>query len=239
MDQLLEDFYSNKFNGFNSHITLTDNILNTPVPVVELSLGIDTAYLLELAKKIPLDLMNRPTYPYELQPRFQGWNIQLLWSHNFKNTLISDVYYKKLDKPIEDKSADNLAKPIQDYLTTVGLDCKLCVLSVFDANGYVRPHRDIGLNNTPLDYFWIPLNNPTGSQLRIYPYGTVEVTLGNIYLLNQEQFVHSVVNFSEETRYVLIGHLTNVSTKFKSLITQSIQSNYLTNNPISCTIYDK
>jgi hypothetical protein len=239
LDQLLEDFYSNKFNGFSSHITLADNILTTPVPIVELSLGLDTAYLLEIAKQIPLGSMNRKTYPYEIYPRFQGWHIQLLWSHNFKNTLISDIYYKKVDKPIEDKSADDLAKLIQGYLSTLGLNCKLCVLSMFESNGYVRPHRDIGLNETPLDYFWIPLNNPRGSQLRVYPYGTVEVTLGNMYLLNQEQFVHSAVNYSSESRYALIGHLTNISTKLKSLITDSIQSNYLTGNTVSCTINDK
>lgn len=239
MDQLLKDFYSNKFNGFNSHITLADNVLTTPVPLVELSLELDTAYLLEIAKQIPMDSMNRKTYPYEIHPRYQGWNVQLLWSHNFKNTLISDIYYKKVDKPIEDKSANNLEKLIQDYLSTLELDCKLCVLSVFEPNGYVRPHRDIGLNTTPLDYFWIPLNNPRGSQLRIYPYGTVEVKLGNIYLLNQEQFVHSVVNYSSESRYVLTGHLTNISTKLKLLIAKSIQSKYLTNSTTSCTISDK
>lgn len=226
LDQLTKDFYVDEFQGFSEYIKLADPILATPVPIVEIPLDLNTELMLDAARNIPIETMRRPSYPYETYPRFKGWNMQVLWSNYFDNTLLIDVYYKKTADPIENKPADVLARPIQDYLISQGIECNMCVLSVFEPGAYLRPHRDIGLNPTPLDYFWMPLNNPLGSELRIYPYGKVDVNLGSMYLLNQENFVHSAVNNSSERRYVLFGHLTNINKQFESLVTDSILKNY-------------
>lgn len=226
MDQLTKNFYNDSFQGFTESVILADPILATRVPIVEVPLNLDNDLMLSLARNIAIEPMRRPSYPYETYPRFKGWNMQVLWSNNFNNTLLIDIYYKKTADPVENKSADILAKPIQNYLISQGIDCNMCVLSVFEPDAYLRPHRDIGLNPTPLNYFWLPLNNPAGSELRIYPYGTVNVNLGSMYLLNQENFVHSAVNNSSERRYVLFGHLTNISEKFESIVTESIVTNY-------------
>lgn len=229
MDQLLDNFYSAEFSGFTDKIIINDPILSTSVPVVNVPLNLDTDLLLSHARQIQLDPMHRTSYPYEKHPRFEGWNIQVLWNNNHINTLLSDVYYKKTTAPIANKIATGPAESIQQYLLSLGLDCKICMLSVFEPGAYLRPHRDIGLNTTPLDYFWLPLNNPNGSRLRIYPMGDVNISLGNLYLLNQENFVHSAVNYGQEPRYVLVGHLNNISTEFEQQILKSILKQYTQN----------
>lgn len=226
MDQLTKDFYSNEFPGYLKSIQLGEPILSTPVPIVEVPLDLNTEFMLDVVRNIPSEPMRRPSYPYEAHPRFQGWNMQILWSNHFNNTLLIDVYYKKNADPIQNKAPDMLAHTIQDYLIKQGIECNMCVLSIFEPGAYLRPHRDIGLNPTPLDYFWLPLNNPIGSELRIYPYGKVNVNLGNMYLLNQENFVHSAVNNSQEHRYVLFGHLTNINKRFEYLVKESILKQY-------------
>lgn len=226
LDQLLNQFFANEFQGFTEKISLPDNLLSTPVPVVEVPLDIDTDKLLDLVKDLSVEDMVRKTYPYEDVPRFANWKIKLLWNNGYENTLLGDVYYKKTSSPIPALAADTAVEPIKQHLLDLGVDAKLCMLSVFEPNGYLRPHRDIGLNPTPLNYFWLPLNNPTGSELRIYPYGNVTINAGSIYLLNQENFVHSVVNYSNEHRYVLVGHLNNISTEFKQQILNSILKQY-------------
>ena len=226
LDQLTKDFYSSEFPGFSESIRLLDPVLSTPVPIVEIPLGLNTEFMLEAVRDISIEPMRRPLYPYESYPRFQGWNMQILWSNHFNNTLLIDVYYKKTADPIQNKEPNISAKTVQDYLITQGIACNMCVLSVFEPSAYLRPHRDIGLNSTPLNYFWLPLNNPIGSELRIYPYGKINVNLGSIYLLNQENFVHGAVNNSKERRYVLFGHLTNISKQFESLVKESISKQY-------------
>lgn len=226
LDQLLNDFYNSAFPGFTSKLTIGDPVLSTPVPVVDIPMHLDTDLLLEYAKQIELDPMQRTTYPYEQHPRFVGWNIQVLWSNDYNNTLLGDIYYKKTTAPVADKSATGTSELIQQYLQALGLDCTICMLSVFEPGAYLRPHRDIGLNSTPLNYFWLPLNNPIGSRLRVYPMGDIDITLGHLYLLNQENFVHGAVNYGQEPRYVLVGHLNNISTEFEQQILNSILKQY-------------
>jgi len=226
LDHLLTEFYNNQFDGFNTKVMPADPILSTPVPVVEVSIGLDTKFLLDQSKKISTRPMERKSYPYEKQPRFINWDISVLWSEDYENTLIEDIYYKKRTAPVAHQSPDEYSLPIKEYLLSIGINLKFCMLSVFGPNGYLRPHRDIGLNLTPLNYIWIPLNNPYGNELRIYPYGTVSVTLGNVYLLNQENFVHSIVNKSNDDRYVLVGYLSEVTDEFSNLVKENIVTQY-------------
>ena len=85
-------------------------------------------------------------------------------------------------------------------------------MSIFRAQGYFRPHRDIKLINDPLSYFWIPLNNPVGNKAKLYPYGDIDIKLGAVYLFNQENYIHAVANTSYEDRYVLVGYLDHIQT---------------------------
>lgn len=230
LDQLLKEFLQNDFVGFMDNVVVdSSNVLATSVPVVELELGLDVNYLTNLIRKIPTDPTVRKNYPYEEFPRYADWEMKLLWAENYQTHILTDIYYKKVCEKTPHQSPDDTSKPIKDYLSLFQITIPYCVLSIFKPGGYLRPHRDIGLNPTPLNYFWLPINNPSGSSLKIYPYGNVDIKLGNMYLLNQENFVHSAVNFSNEDRIVLVGHIDNYTDQFKNLILQSIAKMYKNN----------
>ena len=225
MDPLVKDFFQNQFNSV-PNIVLEDDILMTNAPIVSLPLNIDVKLLLDLVKQLPALPAIRNIYPYETSPRIQGWTQKFLWSDGTVEPIMDDIYYKKSGSPIPKVEPNDVALQIQTLLSNLGISINLCAVSNLEPNGYIRPHRDINLIKYPLGYFWLPLNNPPGNELKVYPYGTVDVTLGNLYLLNQKNFVHAVINNSTETRYVIIGWITAVSDELKESIKDSINLMY-------------
>jgi len=227
LDQLTNSFFSNDFPGLAVTPILQSDLLSTNLPVLEVELNIDTKSLIELAKKILLDEVSRTSYMYEETPRMDKWSMQTLWSDGTVVPWIKDIYYKTLSDAVPKKIATDEAKEIQHKLNEFNITAKVCWLSKFQPGGYLRPHRDIGLNLKPLGYFWIPLNNPAGSELKIYPLGTVNVSLGNMYLLNQENYIHGIINQSSQDRYALVGHLSNeISPYLHGSIQQAFQKIY-------------
>jgi hypothetical protein len=226
LDQLINEFFNNKFPGLTEPVLIPTDPLAANLPVLEVSMGIDVSELLEISKDIHIEIVDRPIYPYESEPRIQGWGMQVLWSDGTVVPWIKDLYYKTFPDAIPQKLAHGVGKEIQSKLASAGITAKVCWLSKFSPGGYLRPHRDFGLNPKPLSYFWLPLNAPVGSELKIYPTGTVDITLGNLYLLNQDNYTHAVVNYSNEDRYVLLGHLTDeISPILQSNIHSSIVLN--------------
>jgi hypothetical protein len=225
LDPLVKDFFQNQFSKV-SNIALEDDILMTNVPIVSLPLNVNVNLILDLIKQLPTEPVIRNIYPYENFPRIQGWSQQFLWSDGTVEPIMNDIYYKKSSSPIPTLEPNDIALQIQTLLSNIGISVNMCAISNLEPNGYIRPHRDINLLKYPLGYFWLPLNNPPGNELKIYPYGTVDVTLGNLYLLNQKNFVHAVINNSTETRYVLIGWIETVSDELKSCIKNSINLMY-------------
>lgn len=226
MDQLTKDFFNNEFPKFNNNIELQSDLLSTNLPIVEVKLNLDVEYLLAVARQISVEEVIRPVYPYEFSNRIKGWSMQLLWSDGTVTPWIKDLYYKVFADPIAEKPTDDLSESIKNKLLKYGISAKVCWVSKFSPQGYLRPHRDYGINPRPLSYFWIPLNAPDGSELKIYPSGTVNVNLGSMYLLNQDNYTHAVVNLSNQDRYVLTGHLTNdLDSQIMSKIKASILIN--------------
>ena len=222
---LVKDFFQNQFSGV-SGIALEDDILMTNAPVVSLPLNVNVSLISDLIKQLPTEPVIRNIYPYENFPRIQGWSQQFLWSDGTVAPIMDDIYYKKSGSPIPKLLPSEVAQQIQTIIGGLGISVNMCAISNLEPNGYIRPHRDINLLKYPLGYFWLPLNNPAGNELKIYPYGTVDVQLGNLYLLNQKNFVHSVINNSNETRYVLIGWIDAISDELKSCIKNSINLMY-------------
>jgi hypothetical protein len=225
LDPLVKNFFRHQFRGVTD-VALEDDILMTNAPVVSLPLNIDVKSLLDLVMKQPAPPAIRNTYPYETFPRIQGWTQKVLWSNGTVEPIMDDLYYKKSCAPIPKQEPDRVAQQIQTLLSNLGIFAGLCAISNLDPSGYIRPHRDINLIKYPLGYFWLPLNNPPGNELKIYPYGTVDVTLGNLYLLNQKNFVHAVINNSTETRYVIIGWINSISNELKETVKDSINLMY-------------
>jgi hypothetical protein len=232
LDQLTKFFFEKNHPGFDQTVSLSENILSTNVPIVELDLNIDLIPILNEMMNIDISrhTVVRACYPYDDYPRYQGWIIKELWHEKEVPDTLTDLYYKKCTSKLlphfisKDK---NQFKNTISILSTLGVDIHTCLLSVFTPGGYVRPHRDISEITTPLRYFWLPLNNPTGSDFRVFPKGPVNIKLGSLYLLNQENFVHAVYNNSDENRYNLIGWFdSEIEENFSNLIKRSIIDQY-------------
>lgn len=231
MDQLTKDFFNNDFVAFNSKIKLTDHVLANNVPVVELKFDLNIENLMPTAVCDQLVLSNnvRPTFPYEFEPRISNWGLEVLWSNGSVVPIVKDVYHKKMTDAIPFKEPIPEALPIKNSLENLGFDVSLCWLSKFEPRGYVRPHRDISLRLHPLTYFWIPINNPAGCEIKIYPYGKVKVNIGSIYLLNQENYTHAVYNNSNDSRYALLGYFDpNIPSALADKVLAAIKEQYQT-----------
>lgn len=229
MDQLTKEFFSNKFPGYQKEISISKDVLETNVPMVVIPLDIDTKYLLSLAKTLEMKQHVQKTYPYEKVPRMLNWFSQILWSEGTVSPF-ADIYYKKSLPPCPVLAPVDNILLIKEYIENFGISINLCILSKFGPNGYVAPHRDISFKTRPLGYFWLPLNMPMGSELKVYPTGSIDVKLGNLYLLNQENFVHAFRNNSDEDRYVILGYIKSAEQPFTEKIKNEILANYLLTN---------
>lgn len=65
--------------------------------------------------------------------------------------------------------------------------------------GYIHPHKD---NFSGLKCLWMPLHKFSWC-LKFFPFGWLMHKLGSAYLINNEKYVHAVLNNSREKRYVL------------------------------------
>lgn len=235
MDKLTQDFFETKFPGFNDQVIIADNVFQTSVPVVELEYNLNVDLLLKYCLDIKVnEIGNRQgkTQGYQKEPRWKGWHCySSLWNYGYQSTHMLDIYNKKLDAPPPIKYPDEKTLKIRKYFLDLGLDFRLLLNMILNPNSYLRPHRDISFDPNPLLYCWIPLTNPKGSELKFYPYGTVDVKLGNVYLFNQENFVHAIRNTNKDLqRYSMIGYLDSktILPKFKQQVTDAIQKQYLT-----------
>ena len=78
-------------------------------------------------------------------------------------------------------------------------------LSRLPPGGWIYPHRDIKAHNDlRLNYVWIPLHDASPN-LKLYPHGYMPNQLGQMYLLNNSGYVHSVWNRDSHPRTVLLG----------------------------------
>jgi len=227
-EPLTDQFFANEFPGFNDPVTLADNVFDTRVPVVSMDLGIDVDRICELARSLIIPQHNRPSYPYEDYPRMKDWGVNPIISDGTLHLWLEDVYYKKFGPKVPYREAKGTAKEIQDILSSHGLNLRICAIASFPSGGYVGPHRDIQLTPHPLCYFYLPLYYPKGSELKIYPYGTVDIEVGKIYFMDQQNYVHAARNLSDELRYVLIGFLNSdqISSELTEKFIQAIREQY-------------
>jgi hypothetical protein len=231
LDQLTKDFFAGEFPGFTEQITLADHVLANNVPVVEVDLNISfpTLFPIDDCKKLAIPANIRQIFAYELEPRIVGWGLEVLWSDGTVVPALKNIYNKQFFDAVPYKQVVPEARLVKDTLTNIGFDVRLCWISSFAPGGYERPHRDIALKTHPLTYFWIPLNHPAGADIKSYPYGSIKVNLGSMYLLNQENFIHAVYNNSNETRYALLGHFDQtISASLADKILQAIKAQYKT-----------
>lgn len=236
MNKITTDFFTKPHPGFKNKFKLnSDDILSTNVPIVELNLGLDVKSMVEEVKNIEIMDHIRAPNPFVKEPRYQGWKLVTLWNLYPARKLphIPSMLTGRFDEqvaPVVEKDYEKFGKIISEF-DRVGLPFRRIIVTVMKPGGYVSPHRDIAFSKTPLNYCWIPLNYPKDANFGVFPYGKVEVNLGSVYLLNQENFPHCVANNSDEYRYVLAGWLDNpyIPTDFLNLVENNIQEQYPNN----------
>lgn len=229
--KILTEFFNNPHPGFHKKIEIPeDNIFKVNLPAITLNLNLNT-------EKILGDLINFNHNPildrhntYDLTPLACGWNVTDIWL-NSPSTLypyFSDWYYQKF---YEMETLDTISKNITLYPNLINelkfMNVSRCRVSRLAPKGYLCPHRDIKKTETPMNYLWIPLDNIEYSKLGVYPIGSIELKLGNGYLLNQENFVHAVLNDSDQIRYAMVCELEDEQPQeFINLVLESIKEQY-------------
>jgi hypothetical protein len=236
MNKVTKDFFTRPHPGFQDKITIDDsNVLGTNVPIVELDMGLNVDIMLEDARRVEIIDHVRAPNPFAKEPRYMGWQLISLWNLYPARKLphIPSMVSAKFDEteaPILPKDPSRLGNIINEF-DRIGLPLRRVIVTVMKPGAYVSPHRDISFSKSPLNYVWIPLNYPAGSHFGVFPKGEIEINLGSVYLLNQENFPHAVANDSNEYRYVLAGWLDmpHVTKNFLDLAKNSIQTQYQNN----------
>jgi len=237
LDQLTKEFFNNDFPGYRDKVILSDDVLSINVPIAELEVELDYNKIFEISKKIEINegtelhsYYRKDNYSQDKtdkRKRVVSCQSTLLWSDGKVRYPIKNVYYNIQGEHYPIKEPDSNSQLIKKILETVGIKTSVCWLQYLDPNGEIRPHRDFKMSPKPLDYFWIPLNYVTNSYLKSYPYGKVDVSMGNVYLLNNDYYVHSVYNGSNTRRFVLLGYLDhNLDTTIKNKIKKDIIVKY-------------
>lgn len=230
LPKILTDFFSNTHGGYKKDVVLRDNIFSTNLPIVELDLGIDVdAVLSDLTGFIQNNPIDRKD-GYDLVPRIRGWAVTDVWVsedttlYPYIVDLMSKKYNEAFPIPAIPKNYIKYPNIIKELSS---MNVTRCRFSTLQPWGYLYPHRDIRLNPRPIDYLWIPLNNPAGSRLGVYPVGEIHTKIGCGYLLNQENYIHAVWNNTDIERKVLVCELgEDQPLEFISLVTDSIKSQY-------------
>jgi hypothetical protein len=118
-----------------------------------------------------------------------------------------------------------VCQDIRERMRELGIRLHWADVKALAPGGWIQPHRDPKVQGTTtMEYFWMPLN-PCAANLKFWPAGYLQHRCGYIYLVNNQTWLHSVINTDSWTRYVLVGridrhslnaellHMTNCSVK--------------------------
>ncbi len=140
-------------------------------------------------------------------PHSQGWEQCIVVGDRNRETipLITDTDRDQPKIFFDPTPHRDVLFDVRAQIDRLGMTVKRLMILALHPDGYVQPHIDPKIQQVPrLSYFWIPLNDSSPS-LKIWPHGYVNHRAGNIYLFNNNTWVHSVINQDQQMRYVLTG----------------------------------
>lgn len=245
-DKFTRDFFEADFPGFVPSQAWKDvekNIWEASLPFIELKCGLDHSDTHKLlVDHSDVHLIDMPGEQIRQMEKKSTGNLWFYSAHSegWKQLPIFGEMYTSKKIIISDEKIDLyedfkklLWKPNPYYgkyllpqLKKLGCEIKRLVVDTLDTNGWVRPHQDSD-HGKPLAYAWIPLHN-FNPCLKIWPYGFLKHTLGNIYLLANSKFPHSVINTMFDRRYVAVIRIDeeNCSTAFKNFVIDSAKKQW-------------
>ena len=209
--KFLSSDFTNYINQF-VEINITDLLHTTKIPAMPVSglvaplltqiYNLAVSNTIEFQNTISGSLFNN----WYSQPRSSGWSeLAIIESvQRYRYQLLHDRL-QTIDKPDSTVTKNQRLKNLcQDLLTPLNIKIQSLRLMKLQPQGWVRPHIDRSNFVNGLCYFWIPLHdfNPC---LKVFPFGWLQHQFGNMYLFNQNSYIHAVHNDTDQDRYVMIG----------------------------------
>lgn len=211
-----DQFWQTKFPGWKNPYSrnhLLQHFWTTPIPAVNLDIKIDTKPTEDVIEKMQDqffrldtqtdDKLYKPKW-YERR-RDEGWKLLGVIPRRGGIVNVDLASYQMRRSP---EYADNRQhfSDLIDQMESNGLAVKELKIWKLEPGGWLAPHRDILTTPICMNYFWIPINDVPASS-KIWPLGENKVSQGQVSLLCNQDFVHSVINNSNRPRYVAAGRL--------------------------------
>jgi len=211
-----DQFWQTKFPGWKNPYTrdhLLQHFWTTAIPAVNLDIKIRTSNTLDTIERMQDQFVKVDTQTndklyktkwYE-RSREQGWKLLGIIPRQGGIANVDLASYQVRRSPEYADNREHFCDFI-DQMESKGLIIKELKIWKLEPNGWLVPHRDILTTTICMNYFWIPINDVPASS-KIWPLGENKVCQGQVSLLCNQNFVHSVVNNSNRPRYVAAGRL--------------------------------
>ena len=245
MNEFTKQFHDSTFPDFRIDQTL-DQVLNnfwqnTCVPHVGIDIGFDPAatyqWLLDndhlfynnsailFAEKKNKDL----GFEWFTSAASRGWtNLPVIGTTDKYKEIVPDnssVIYQSTFNSLPDSVPD-----LQLFLNQIGLSISRLDVLRLEPGGFLQPHMDLKPDSSSsMNYLWIPLHDFPPC-FKIYPSGYLHHRKGNFYIVNITNFMHSVVNNTDQPRYVAVLFFDHekIPETFWNQIKQSLTQQWFT-----------
>lgn len=209
------DLDFSKFHYLLDNIKITDNIVTTQCPAVEVG-GLDLAAIEQLYNFCKTDI-DSDFHPLEssnlfgkwyLDPRSEGWTVVNIKNRNqidsFRDS--NDVYVEVPLEKIRNNSKELMVTELCQNIFGHWWDNleKLRILRLAPG-GWCTPHKDVLGTKYGLCNFWMPLHEFSTKGFKIFPLGFLKHRVGSLYLFEQSKYPHAIQQLEPEYRYVIVG----------------------------------
>jgi len=219
MNKFTADFHQGVFPGFTvttPYQKIIDNFwFSKDIPFIETDFNIDVAstyrWLVEndhLFEK-RYTQVNRMSfakdhgYEWFIDTHSSDWSNLDVIGEDYKRQPLVDGGEIQPETSRPTRNPDVLSD-LRMQLDTHCLPINRIVIFRLAPGGWVQPHVDKKIDGIPsMNHVWMPLHDFNYS-LKVYPYGYVPHKTGRAYLLNNNDYIHSVINTDDLPRYVAI-----------------------------------
>jgi len=213
MNKLTADFFAAEFPRYQVPGTYENAVAtfwqNTEIPFVELDLGLDldSTYQWCVNNSDNFDLAwNQRKWNQHNQHQGTTWFKQPHSEHRYDLEIQGKRLTSAANLAAKPKKLTRITMPdgaidLQIQLKKIGIEYSSLKLARLDPGGYLEPHKDAFQDSDCLSHVWIPIHS-SEAELKIYPWGKLPHRVGCAYLLNNQSFIHSIVNTSTQPRFV-------------------------------------
>lgn len=217
MNKFTADFHQGTFPGVTISKTyqeIVDNFwYSTDIPFIETDFVVDVSaayrWLVENDNRFEqrhtqIDRMNYAKtrgHDWFIDPHSHGWdNLYIIGKDYLPQQIISNGE----GQPQQHQTINNpdALTNFRSQLEEQHLPISQIVIYRLEPGGWVQPHIDKKVEGTPImNHIWMPLHD-FATSLKVYPCGYIKHQTGRAYILNNNNYPHSVINTDSHPRYV-------------------------------------